>query len=57
MFGPDDTFLTSIVKLLRSLPVYPMFGAGLGRLQPVYVEDVAEAVARALPRGTGSSAH
>src|SRR6266516_4624690 len=46
MFGPDDAFLTTILKLLRQLPIYPMFGRGRTRLQPAYVEDVAEAVAR-----------
>lgn len=46
MFGPDDAFLTTILKLLRQLPIYPMFGHGLTRLQPVYVEDVAEAIGR-----------
>jgi len=50
MFGPDDAFLTTILKLLRRLPIYPMFGRGLTRLQPAYVEDVAEAIARALQR-------
>ncbi len=45
MFGPDDAFLTTILRLLRRLPIYPMFGRGLTRLQPVYVEDVASAVA------------
>src|SRR5467141_515916 len=50
MFGPDDAFLTTILKLLRQLPVYPMFGRGLTRLQPAYVEDVAEAVARVMQR-------
>jgi uncharacterized protein YbjT (DUF2867 family) len=48
MFGPDDAFLTTILSLLRRLPIYPMFGSGLTRLQPVYVEDVAEAIVRAL---------
>jgi uncharacterized protein YbjT (DUF2867 family) len=48
MFGPDDAFLTTILKLLRQLPIYPMFGRGLTRMQPAYVEDVAEAIARAL---------
>jgi uncharacterized protein YbjT (DUF2867 family) len=48
MFGPDDAFLTIILKLLRRLPIYPMFGRGLTRLQPAYVEDVAEAITRAL---------
>ena len=48
MFGPDDAFLTPILKLLRQLPFYPMFGRGQTRLQPAYVEDVAEAIARTI---------
>jgi NADH dehydrogenase len=48
MFGPDDAFLTTILKLLRRLPIYPMFGHGLTRLQPAYVEDVAEAIGRVM---------
>ena len=50
MFGPDDAFLTTILKLLRQLPIYPMFGRGLTRLQPAYVEDVAEAIGRIMQR-------
>ena len=50
MFGPDDSFLTTIITLLERLPIYPMFGRGLTRLQPAYVEDVAEAITRALQR-------
>ena len=50
MFGPDDSFLTTIIALLERLPIYPMFGRGLTRLQPAYVEDVAEAITRALQR-------
>ncbi|RWE55607.1 MAG: complex I NDUFA9 subunit family protein [Mesorhizobium sp.] len=46
MTGPDDVFLTTIVRLIRLLPVYPLFGDGGTRLQPVYVADVAEAVSR-----------
>jgi uncharacterized protein YbjT (DUF2867 family) len=46
MFAPDDAFLTAILRLLRSLPAYPMFGDGRTRLQPVYVDDVAAAVAQ-----------
>jgi nucleoside-diphosphate-sugar epimerase len=43
-------FLTTLLKLLGQLPIYPMFGRGLTKLQPAYVEDVAEAIARALQR-------
>jgi NADH dehydrogenase len=50
MFGPDDTFLTTILNLLERLPIYPMFGRGLTRLQPAYVEDVGEAIVGALQR-------
>ncbi|MGZ9156013.1 MAG: NAD(P)H-binding protein [Candidatus Binatia bacterium] len=34
MFGPDDSFLTSILKLLGRLPIYPMFGCGLTSCSP-----------------------
>ena len=44
MFAEDDAFLTTIIGLLRRLPAYPMFGSGQMRLQPVHVEDVAEAI-------------
>jgi nucleoside-diphosphate-sugar epimerase len=47
MFGPDDAFLTSLMKMLRTFPVFPMFGRGRTALQPSYVEDVAEAIVRA----------
>jgi uncharacterized protein YbjT (DUF2867 family) len=55
MFGPDDAFLTTILKLLRQLPIYPMFGRGLTRLQPAYVEDVAEAIGRIMQRAEAPS--
>jgi uncharacterized protein YbjT (DUF2867 family) len=56
MFGPDDAFLTTVGRLLRILPVYPMFGRGETKLQPVYVEDVAEGIARVLSGAGGSVA-
>jgi NADH dehydrogenase len=55
MFGTDDAFLTTILKLLRRLPIYPMFGRGLMRLQPAYVEDVAEAIVRIIQRAETQS--
>ena len=50
MFGPDDAFLTVILKLLQRLPAYPMFGSGTTKLQPAHVEDAADAIARVLQR-------
>jgi NADH dehydrogenase len=54
MFGPGDHFLTTLTRLLRSLPAYPLFGQGRTRLQPVHVEDVAEAIARILAFSAGA---
>jgi uncharacterized protein YbjT (DUF2867 family) len=48
MFGPGDAFLTPLLAMLRRTPVFPMFGSGATRLQPAYVEDVAEAIVRIL---------
>ena len=50
MFGPDDAFLNTLVRLLRRLPVYPMFGRGTTRLQPAAVEDVGEMIAKLMQR-------
>jgi uncharacterized protein YbjT (DUF2867 family) len=48
MFAADDAFLTTILRLLRSLPVYPIFGDGRTRLQPAHADDVAAAIAQIL---------
>jgi uncharacterized protein YbjT (DUF2867 family) len=48
MFARDDAFLTTLLRLLRTLPAYPLFGDGRTRLQPVHVDDVAMAIARIL---------
>ena len=50
MFGTDGGFAAVVLGLLRRMPVYPMFGRGQTRLQPVSVEDVAEAIASILTR-------
>jgi uncharacterized protein YbjT (DUF2867 family) len=48
LFGPGDAFLTVFDDITRLTPAFPLFGSGATRLQPVFVDDVAEAVARAL---------
>jgi dTDP-4-dehydrorhamnose reductase len=45
-----DGFLTTILRLLRSLPAYPMSGDGR-RLQPAYGDDVAAAIAEVVRQG------
>ena len=48
MFGPGDALFGTLADLARLLPLLPLIGGGRTRLQPVYVEDVAEAIARVL---------
>ena len=47
LFGSDDNFVNMFAGLIASLPVLPVFGPG-ARLQPVFVDDAAEAVAQAV---------
>jgi NADH dehydrogenase len=47
LFGEDDAFLTKFAGLIASLPVMPVFGSE-ARLQPLLVDDAAEAIANAL---------
>src|SRR5437879_3823194 len=46
IYGRGDGLVSPLVRLVRRLPVVPLVGSG--RLQPVPVEQVAQAVARAL---------
>jgi NADH dehydrogenase len=46
IFGVGDSFFNTIGSLTRVLPVMPLFG-GETKFQPVYVGDVAEAIAEA----------
>jgi uncharacterized protein YbjT (DUF2867 family) len=49
IFGAQDQFLNLFAGLQRMFPVMPLAGAG-SRLQPVWVNDVADAIATALAR-------
>jgi uncharacterized protein YbjT (DUF2867 family) len=47
IFGAGDSFLNLFARLQAVLPLMPLAGAG-ARFQPVWVDDVAEAIVRAL---------
>src|SRR5262245_11997087 len=47
IFGPEDQLFNRFAALARLLPVLPLAGAD-ARFQPVFVGDVAEAIARAV---------
>jgi NADH dehydrogenase len=47
MFGEHDRFINLFARLQSVFPVMPLAGAG-AKFQPVWVEDVATAIVRAL---------
>ncbi len=48
IFGPEDRFFNRFAGMARLSPVLPLIGGGETKFQPVYVGDVAEAIARAV---------
>jgi NADH dehydrogenase len=48
VFGPEDQFTNRFAGLARLAPVLPLIGGGETRMQPVYVGDVATAIADAV---------
>ncbi|MBP1857979.1 complex I NDUFA9 subunit family protein [Rhizobium herbae] len=48
VFGPEDGFFNKFAEMSRFSPVLPLVGGGNTAFQPVYVTDVAEAVAKAV---------
>lgn len=48
IFGPEDQFINRFAALARIMPALPLFGGGDTQFQPVYVGDVAQAVAKAV---------
>ncbi len=48
MFGPEDDFFNKFAAMARMLPALPLIGGGATEFQPVFVGDVAEAIARAV---------
>jgi uncharacterized protein YbjT (DUF2867 family) len=47
VFGPEDDFVNKFAELIQLLPMVPVIG-GAARFQPVYVADVARAIAAAV---------
>ena len=48
VFGPEDKFFNRFAGMARLMPALPLIGGGDGLLQPVFVGDVAEAIALAV---------
>lgn len=42
LFGKEDILINNIAWLLRNLPLFGVFGDGRYRLQPIFVDDLAQ---------------
>ena len=51
VFGPEDDFFNRFAAMARMSPVLPLVGGGVTKFQPVYVGDVAAAIAKAVDGG------
>ena len=48
VFGPEDKFFNQFASLSQFLPFLPLIGGGQTKFQPIYVGDVAKAIATIL---------
>ena len=47
-FGPDDSFFNRFASIAEVSPFLPLIGGGKQKFSPIYVQDVAKAIVRAL---------
>jgi len=50
LFGKEDILINNIAWALRRLPIFGIFGSGDYRLQPIYVDDLANAAVEQINR-------
>lgn len=57
IFGAEDEFFNRFAKMSAVAPALPLLGGGESKFQPVYVSDVAQAVAQSIDKGTDGSTY
>jgi uncharacterized protein YbjT (DUF2867 family) len=50
VYGPGDEQISLLLKMIRTLPAIPVLGGGGDAFQPIWHEDLAEALVRAIER-------
>ena len=50
IFGPGDEFINSLAAVVRLFPVVPVIAGGRNRMQPIWVDDLAQCIALSLSR-------
>jgi uncharacterized protein YbjT (DUF2867 family) len=51
VFGPGDEQISQLLRMVRSMPAIPVIGGGDQNFQPIWHQDLAEALAVAVERG------
>lgn len=51
VYGPGDEVVSLLLKMVRTLPAVPLVGRGDQPFQPVWVEDLGQALARSVEEG------
>ncbi len=54
VFGPEDNFFNQFARLSRFAPALPLIGGGHTKFTPLFVGDLAEAIAILVDRGEAS---
>jgi NADH dehydrogenase len=55
VFGRDGGVLPQFIRMAKYLPVTPVIGSGTQRLQPIWVDDVAEYFGEAVGRAEATN--
>lgn len=57
IFGAEDQFFNRFAAIAQLAPALPLLGGGTTKFQPVYVGDVAEAIAKVATQGTAGKTY
>lgn len=57
LFGPEDDFFNRFAGMAQFAPALPLIGGGETKMQPVYVGDVAQAIAKSVGQGTSGKTY
>jgi len=50
VYGPGDDVMSLLLTMVRTLPVVPVIGGGDDKFQPIWVDDLVEAIAETVRR-------
>jgi NADH dehydrogenase len=55
IYGPNDNFISNLLKMIHRLPVIPVLGDGRYLRQPIYIDDVVRTIEKVLEQENGQN--